>query len=139
MLKRNSLRKFQWKKSKFHEFSENLYKHQFWLVWLVSWKWLHLAATINLSGYALKKVLCKISAKSDRYYRSYAVFLIFGVVGWLGWLDTSKMHKKHIAWFSHSSIDPCKKSLISLKGFLRYRHLKIFSYSCFTGSAGARQ
>ena len=86
MFKRNSMRVFHEKKSKFHEFSKNLYKHHFWLVG---------QCCINLFGQALlhtsnvdtlQQLSCKISAKSANSFKSYATFLFFHLVGWLGWL-----------------------------------------------------
>ena len=80
----------------FNFFLKILYKQLFWLVGPVGKNLLNLSATINLSRHSLKEPLCKISAKSDKYFRSYAVFLNFWVVGWLGWLgwlDVSQMHQ----------------------------------------------
>ena len=47
---------------------------------------LNLSATINSSGHSLKEPLCKISAKSDKYFRSYAIFKFLGgrLVGLVG-------------------------------------------------------
>ena len=80
----------------FNFFLKILYKQLFWLVGPVGKNLLNLSATINLSRHSLKEPLCKISAKSDKYFRSYAVFFNFWVVGWLGWLgwlDVSQMHQ----------------------------------------------
>ena len=62
------------KKIEISIFLKILYKQLFWLVGPVGKNLMNLPATINLSGHSLKEPLCKISAKSDKYFRSYAVF-----------------------------------------------------------------
>ena len=43
----------------------------------------------------LKEASCKISTRSDNYFKSYAVFSIFFLVGWLVCLDSSAFFKTH--------------------------------------------
>ena len=62
-----------------------------------------------------------------------------GWLDWLGWLDLSEMHQKLCWLLFQYSIDPCKKSLVSLKGFPRYGHFMILLDYHFAGSAYVRR
>ena len=44
---------------------------------------------------SLTEASCKISTRSDNYFKSYAVFSIFFLVGWLVCLDSSAFFKTH--------------------------------------------
>ena len=86
MFKRNSVRMFSEKNSKFHEFSKNLYRHHFWLVGQRGKNFFRQAHLNTSNVDSLQQLSCKISAKSANSFKSYATFLFFYLVGWLGWL-----------------------------------------------------
>jgi hypothetical protein len=77
---------FHGKKSKFHEFSKNLYKHHFWLVGQCGKNLFRQALLYTSNVDTLQQLSCKISAKSANSFKSYATFSFFHLIGWLGWL-----------------------------------------------------
>ena len=95
-------------------FWKNLYKHHFWLVGLLEEEFFHLALITASDEESVKEASCKISTRSDNYFKSYAIFSFFHLVGWLVWLDCSTFFMlyqnlgKEPSW---SRYHPCKISL----------------------------
>ena len=95
-------------------FQKNLYKYHFWLVGLLEEKFVHQALFNASDEESLKEASCKISTRSDNYFRSYAIFSFFHLVGWLVWLDCSTFlwsHQNLGKGPSWSRYQPCKISL----------------------------
>ena len=79
----------------FWDFLKNRYKHHFWLGWLLEENFYHQAPFDASDEESSKEASCKISTKSDNYFRSYAIFSFFHLVGWLVWLDFSTFFESH--------------------------------------------
>ena len=95
-------------------FQKNLYKYHFWLVGLLEEKFVHQALFNASDEESLKEASCKISTRSDNYFRSYAIFSFFHLVGWLVWLDCSTFFRSHQnlgKGSSWSRYQPCKISM----------------------------
>ena len=98
----------------FWVFKKNLYKYHFWLGGLLEKKSFTQALTQASDEESLREASCKISTRSEDYFRSYAIFSFFYLVGWLVWLDCSTFSRSHqnlgkgVSW---SRYQPCKISL----------------------------
>ena len=80
---------------KFWVFWKNLYKYHFWLGGLLEEKKICQALFHASDEASLMEASCKISTRSDDYFKSYAVFSIFFLVGWLVCRDSSAFFKTH--------------------------------------------
>ena len=95
-------------------FQKNLYEYHFWLVGLLEEKFFHQALFNASDEESLKEASCKISTRSDNYFRSYDIFSFFHLVGWLVWLDCSTFlwsHQNLGKGPSWSRYHPCKISM----------------------------
>ena len=76
-------------------FQKNLYKHHFWLGGLLEKIFFTQALFRASNDTSLKEASCKISTRTDNYFRCYAIFSFFHLVGWLVWLYCSTFFKSH--------------------------------------------
>ena len=74
---------------------KNLYKYHFWLGGLLEKEFFTQTLIQASDEESLMEASCKISTRSDDYFKSYAVFSIFFLVGWLVCRDSSAFFKTH--------------------------------------------